>query len=573
MAHTQGSDGLDRVNRIAVVVATSCAVLFFALLALSAVASGRTDLAAGSLTPGLVAVVGLWQLSRPHPRAVPQLLTGGVMTVFYMHIVDSAAHDGGVAALVTMGMTGLLFLRRGRIPYVAAFAGAIAADTLMVDPTGGTAADRVMSTAGSVLLFLFAAAVVVWLRRELETGRARYRSLFERAPAAIWEADFSAVRPWLEARRSEGVSDLGAYLAADAGRTAEAVALVKVLDVNEAALRLLEATRKRQLVGRVDPNRVGPEFLEVAARQLTGLWEGRCTGQHETETTTLRGRTISIAVSWTIPRVRDEPDLGSVVTTVSDVTELKQAERRLERLIESKDEFVASVSHELRTPLTTVVGLACELDARYHAFSGAERRELIGLIADQASEMAYLTEDLLVAARRDGAEVAICPEPVDVRVELARVLRDLGRATSRIHVRLDVDRAEPPCWADPGRVRQILRNLLVNALRHGGPEVGVEVTTDRAVEVAIRDDGAEIPLAERSSIFEPYHRVEPSSGLPASVGLGLTVSRQLARRMAGDVIYERSAAGNVFTLRLPLAAQPAAPVPTPTQSGPSVRLW
>jgi signal transduction histidine kinase len=108
--------------------------------------------------------------------------------------------------------------------------------------------------------------------------------------------------------------------------------------------------------------------------------------------------------------------------------------------------------------------------------------------------------------------------------------------------------------ADSGRVRQVLRNLLSNAARYGTEPVIVDVDSSES-DAAIRivDHGAPISREDQSLIFEPFHRLNPDRGLPGSVGLGLSVSRMLARLMGGDIVYTREGDQSVFTFTLPLA--------------------
>ena len=105
--------------------------------------------------------------------------------------------------------------------------------------------------------------------------------------------------------------------------------------------------------------------------------------------------------------------------------------------------------------------------------------------------------------------------------------------------------------ADPTRVRQIVRNLITNALRYGGHTITVS-TGRRGDEVYVRvhDDGPGIPERQRDQIFEPYESVHQAIGTPASVGLGLTISRKLARLLGGDLRYDVDG-GSVFELTLP----------------------
>lgn len=225
---------------------------------------------------------------------------------------------------------------------------------------------------------------------------------------------------------------------------------------------------------------------------------------------------------------------------------LEEANGRLAELLASRDAFLASISHELRTPLSVVVGLAAEL--RDGAFDRAESAELVGMIADQSIEMAHIIEDLLVAARAEYGAVAIHVEPVDVAETVESVLRPLPtpariRTTSSIPVGLFVE-------ADATRLRQILRNLVTNALRYGGDAIEITAWADGpAVTIAVADDGTGLDEVQGERIFDPYQSAHTSN--PASIGLGLTVCRQLARLMGGDVRYRRGDQLSTFVVELP----------------------
>ena len=112
---------------------------------------------------------------------------------------------------------------------------------------------------------------------------------------------------------------------------------------------------------------------------------------------------------------------------------------------------------------------------------------------------------------------------------------------------------------DPGRVRQIIQNLLSNAASHGGTDIRISIQIDGAtVSIRAGDNGNGVPPAQAEQIFEPYHRVHAASPTTASLGLGLSVSRTLARHMAGDLLYHRLDGITIFELQLP-TAQPTEP--------------
>jgi signal transduction histidine kinase len=229
----------------------------------------------------------------------------------------------------------------------------------------------------------------------------------------------------------------------------------------------------------------------------------------------------------------------------------KLAHDRLAELVRSKDEFVASVSHELRTPLTTVVGLADELRDRPGGFDQEEAAQLHRLIAEEAGEVAAIVDDLLVVARADLGKVSLHTAYCDVAREVDTVLRVLPIESRQ---RVTVKSVDLSIWADPGRVRQIVRNLISNALRYGGSRIEIEVGTRHGVAaIEVSDDGDGVAPQEVERMFEPYHHTRLIAGGPSSIGLGLTVARKLARLMGGDVTYRRDRGWSVFTLTLPLA--------------------
>ena len=107
---------------------------------------------------------------------------------------------------------------------------------------------------------------------------------------------------------------------------------------------------------------------------------------------------------------------------------------------------------------------------------------------------------------------------------------------------------------DPSRVRQIVRNLLSNAVRYGGSDITIEGDVGGArAWLRVSDDGEGVPEGDRDRIFEPYHRLRQDAGQPGSVGLGLSVARNLARLMDGDLTYDHLQGRSVFQLDLPAA--------------------
>lgn len=249
----------------------------------------------------------------------------------------------------------------------------------------------------------------------------------------------------------------------------------------------------------------------------------------------------------------DEKQLLRVTAEMIGVYwERRDDKAKLEDLLAAKDEFIASVSHEVRTPLTAVLGFAAELDEHADKFSEEERADLIALLADQSREVANIVDDLLTAARAEAGTIVISPQVVSMRSLIGEVLSSHSK---RVDVVMsdDID-----VWADGGRTRQILRNLLTNADRYGGDIVTISVrpAPEKMILVEVRDNGEGIPYHMRDQIFEPYARVNNSSTQPASVGLGLSVARQLANLMDGSLLLSEEDGWTVFSLTLPAAESP-----------------
>lgn len=223
-------------------------------------------------------------------------------------------------------------------------------------------------------------------------------------------------------------------------------------------------------------------------------------------------------------------------------------------LLSSKDRFVATVSHELRTPLAAVVGFSELLkDGGLEKMDTEERDEIINTIADQASDLASIVEDLLVIARADHGTLAAVAVPVDVAAQCRQVIERIS-SPSNVPIQVAPGAHTVRALADPGRVRQIIRNLLANASSYGGSDIRVAVEADDdIVSVRVSDNGQGVPPAQTERIFEAYQRAHEAGPTTGSLGLGLSVSRTLARHMGGDLRYRRAGGITTFDLQLPTA--------------------
>jgi signal transduction histidine kinase len=220
-----------------------------------------------------------------------------------------------------------------------------------------------------------------------------------------------------------------------------------------------------------------------------------------------------------------------------------------------RSQLLGTVSHELRNNLTGMLGLT-EIVSTDRDMSGDEARELVAMAHQQAVDAAEIVEDLLTATRVERSMLTVAVEAVDVNAEVATTVRRFSSEGTRLEMSLADDLTT--VLADSLRVRQILRNLVSNAIRYGGPTIRISTrSVDGKVLVDVVDDGEGVPVEDEKTIFLPYRRsARPHHS--SSVGLGLWISRELAQAMGGTLEYRRFGGWSEFVLTLlPLSPSPA----------------
>lgn len=234
------------------------------------------------------------------------------------------------------------------------------------------------------------------------------------------------------------------------------------------------------------------------------------------------------------------------------VQELDTKQRELAEATRQRDTFMATVSHEIRTPLTSVIGY---VDLLRSGLPDEERAEVLEMLARHAADVEYLIEDLLIAARAEAESLKVWRVPVSLGAQVAQVLEGLYLDQD---IPIIVDTAGCQAAGDPARVRQIVRNLVTNAIRYGGPNILIQATRsgDRC-HLTVRDDGPGVPEEDRDRIFEQFGQSAAAVEVASSVGLGLPISRLLAERMGGNLTYRYVDHHSIFDLELPASTAAA----------------
>jgi PAS domain S-box-containing protein len=244
---------------------------------------------------------------------------------------------------------------------------------------------------------------------------------------------------------------------------------------------------------------------------------------------------------------------GGTVYAFRDVTEAR-------RLDEVKAEFVATASHELRTPLAAVYGAAQTLSRHDFALDEAGRARFITLITEESERLSRIVNEILLASQLDAGRLDLAREPFDPTQLVERVV-EARRTHLPPTVTLDVsvpDDSPPSVAADRDKARQVLVNLVENAIKYspdgGRVEVGID-QKERAVRFYVSDEGLGIPEVEHERIFDKFYRLDPemTRGV-GGTGLGLYICSELVRRMGGRIwVKSDHGHGSTFSFELPIA--------------------
>jgi signal transduction histidine kinase len=251
---------------------------------------------------------------------------------------------------------------------------------------------------------------------------------------------------------------------------------------------------------------------------------------------------------WLAPAVTQFE--GGSVVAVRDATAGYQLER-------ARNDFVATASHELRTPLTSVYGGATTLLARGDELGTTRRNALLRMIADESAHLTQIVDQLLVSAQLDRGTLRIEAKDCDVG-EVCRAVVDAARSRAPVGVivALELTRPLTPVRCDAALLRQVLVNLIDNAIKYsveGGLVLVRADETSDATTVEVVDHGLGISTADQERIFEKFYRLdaEMTRGVGGS-GLGLYISREIVAQLGGSLsVRSELGRGSTFTVTLP----------------------
>jgi len=416
----------------------------------------------------------------------------------------------------------------------------------------------------------------------LRASEARFKSIFELAPVALWEEDLSGVRAALDDLKAQGVVDLRRHLDEHPEFLPHAASLVRILDVNQAAVRMSGVPHKRFLLGTLD-RIFGQQNLDLLREELVAIFEGATSFEAEASNRTLQGERLDTQVTLVIPH--DGEGFENLLVCTVDVTARKRAEeeraaleaqvRRTERL-QSLGVLAGGLAHDFNNLLGVILGNSRLLQEQLPP--GSLLADKVREIRSAAEHAAGLTEQMRATSGR-GPRVR---ELVDVSA-LAKDLLDLCRSAlpEGAKLRSELAREVPPVEGDPVQLRQVVHNLVANAgealeggvgsvtLRSTGVQAsaaelaslvgGEELEPGEYVVLEVADTGVGMDARTQARIFEPFFSTKF-----AGRGLGLAAVLGLVRGHGGGIRVESAPGlGTTLGVWLPKASDVRAPGDAP----------
>jgi signal transduction histidine kinase/sensor domain CHASE-containing protein/CheY-like chemotaxis protein len=403
-------------------------------------------------------------------------------------------------------------------------------------------------------------------RDEKQASESRYRSLFDHAPVALWEEDYSAVKVVLDQLRVGGVVDFDCYFQDNPDELRRCAALVRVVDVNEAALNLYRAGSKEELRARL------AEIFTDCSRELfrqvlVQMARGETFFTGEDTKTTLTGETIHVHLTWTAAPGYAQ-SYGRIYASDLDITARKNLEEQLRQSqkMEAVGQLAGGIAHDFNNILTVIIGFGHLLQTA----TGTDDvlAEYSRQILAAAERAANLTQGLLAFSRRQF--IALQP------VELNGLIRSFSVLLQRIigedvELILALSPESLPVRADQGQIEQVLMNLAANA-RDAMPRGGTLTIATGTVLIdqhfvsqhgsgepgsyacfTVRDTGEGMDERTRKRVFEPFFTTKE---VGKGTGLGLSIVYGVVKQHNGLVsIISEPGQGTACAVYLPLLPQ------------------
>jgi PAS domain S-box-containing protein len=393
---------------------------------------------------------------------------------------------------------------------------------------------------------------------ELRESERRYRHIFQTAGVSIWEEDFSRVKVAIDDLKAQGVRDFSQYLAAHPEFVQQAISMVKLIDVNDATVKLFEAQSKDELL--ISLHKIFlPEAEEVFVGELIAIAEGRTNFESETVLQTLKGDKLAVLFTITFPQ---PAKLNSVLVSIIDITARKQTEEELRKAqvelahvtrVTTLGEMTASIAHEVNQPLSAVVNNASACLRWLAASNLEEARQSAALIVEDTHRAGEIIGRIRAFVKKAPPQKAW----LNINETILEVIA-LARSEvqgNRVALKTQLSDELPLVLGDRIQLQQVILNLVMNGIE------AMSAVTDRSrdllirscpyesdkVLVAVQDSGTGLETESLDRLFTAFFTTKPQG-----MGMGLAISRSIIEAHGGRLWATLNAPrGALFQFTLP----------------------
>lgn len=418
---------------------------------------------------------------------------------------------------------------------------------------------------------------------DLAASERRFKELFENSPVALWDEDFTEVQNFLDNLRASGVDDLNEYLDQHPEDVAKSAELVKINDLNQAVLSLHHSHSKSELMANL-ANTFIPESYAAFRLELMAMWNGVEDLEFEGWVKTLDGEKLCVTLRWAVVPGEDEK-MSRILVSLVDISKRKQAEEELAqhrdhlqelvhertqelklardsavRANKTKSEFLSCMSHELRTPLNAIIGYSGTINEQiFGPLQNEKYAEYVEDIHASGQHLLQLINDILDVSSIEAGKVELEEEEISVHTIMEDVLMLVQPRANIGQVSLvsEVDADLPSVWADERRLKQILINLMSNAVKFtpegGTVTLSAELVPRGCLAITVADTGVGMDEEGIEKAMTRFGQVDSQLNRKhEGTGLGLPLAKSLVVLHQGRFhIESEKGKGTMITVTLP----------------------